>query len=258
MIVGLVSAFQHILEICKHKCDIPPITLHQSTAILNGMKPTVPDFWSITPLHFRNAGEHGQKHFNYLMNKIISEVNSSSATELNVVLAHLLHKSHGKSVTSDRSYRTISSCPVIAKALDLYIRDLFIDLWDSTQADTQYQGQGSSHELASLLLTEASQHSKFALKEPLFMLFLDARSAFDTVVIEFLVRNLYIAGMGGNSLLYIKNRLSNRITFCNWDGKVMGPIYDQHSLEQGGCNPEDSAGCRHWARSENIQCGPSR
>ena len=71
------------------------------------------------------------------------------------------------------------------------------------------------------------------------MLFLDARSAFDTVVIEFLVRNLYIAGMGGNSLLYIKNRLSNRITFCNWDGKVMGPIYDQHGLEQGGCNSSD-------------------
>ena len=71
------------------------------------------------------------------------------------------------------------------------------------------------------------------------MLFLDAGSAFDAVVIQFLVRNLYIEGMSGNSLLYIKNRLSNRITFCNWDWKVMGPIYDQHGLEQGGCNSSD-------------------
>ena len=103
------SDFKHILEICKYKCDIPPITLHQSTAILNGMKPTVPDFWSITPFHFCNAGEHGQKHFNYLMNRIISEVSGSSAAELNVVLAHLFHKSHGKTITSERSYRTILS-----------------------------------------------------------------------------------------------------------------------------------------------------
>ena len=125
------------------------------------------------------------------------------------------------------------------KALDIYIHDLFIDLWNHDQAPTQYQGENSSHELASLLITEAVQHSLFTSKKPVFILFLDARSAFDTVVIQFLIRNLYLMGMSGNSILYINNRLLNRITFCEWEQKLMGPIYDQHGLEQGGCNSSD-------------------
>ena len=72
------------------------------------------------------------------------------------------------------------------------------------------------------------------------MLLLDARSAFDTVVTEFLVRNLFFAGMEGNSLVYMNNRLCNRLTYCNWEQELMGPIKDEHGLEQGGCNSSDS------------------
>ena len=173
------------------------------------------------------------------MNLIITDINGSGVKELNTVLALLLHKGHGKVKTSDRSYRTISNCPVLAKALDIYLHDLFIDLWNNGQAPTQYQGEGSSHELASLLITEAVQHSLFSTKKPVFMLFLDARSAFDTVVIQFLIRNLYTMGMSGNSILYMNNRLLNRISYCEWEQKIMGPIYDEHGLEQGGCNSSD-------------------
>ena len=231
--------YRYILEICKNRRDIPIISLEHSTNILKRMKSSVIDFWSITPLHFINAGREGLDHFNYLMNAIITNVNAAGVKELNTVLALLLHKAHGKSLTSDRSYRTISNCPVLAKALDIYIHDLFIDLWNHDQAPTQYQGENSSHELASLLITEAVQHSLFTSKKPVFILFLDARSAFDTVVIQFLIRNLYLMGMSGNSILYINNRLLNRITFCEWEQKLMGPIYDQHGLEQGGCNSSD-------------------
>ena len=72
------------------------------------------------------------------------------------------------------------------------------------------------------------------------MLLLDARSAFDTVVTEFLVRNLFFAGLKGHSLLYMNNRLCNRLTYCNWEQELMGPIKDEHGLEQGGCNSSDS------------------
>ena len=203
------------------------------------MKPSVADFWSITPLHFRNAGTEGTHHFYFLMNQAISEINITTAKELNTVYALLLHKGHGKSRTSDRNYRTISTCPVLAKALDIYIHDLFINSWNEVQAPTQYQGEGSSHELASLLLTETIQVSLYHHHLPVFLLFLDARSAFDTVVISFLVRNLYFSGMEGNSLSYINNRLCNRMTFCDWNREIMGPIHDLQGLEQGGCNSSD-------------------
>ena len=231
--------YKYILEICKNKQDIPSIPLEQSSKILQRMKSSVIDFWSITPLHFINAGEEGFLHFNFLMNKVISNINSCSAKELNTVLALLLHKGHGKPKTSDRAYRTISTCPVLSKGLDMFLHDLFVDLWNSSQAETQYQGEGSSHELASLMITEAIQHSLYSSKKPVFMLLLDARSAFDTVVIEFLVRNLYLMGMTGHSLLYLNDRLTNRITYCDWERRLMGPIRDEHGVEQGGVPSSD-------------------
>ena len=143
--------YEYILQMCKNKCDIPLISLEKSSKILLKMKSSVNDFWSITPLHFINAGTGGKTHFNFLMNLIILDINNATVLELNTVYALLLHKGHGKPRTSDRSYRTISNCPVVAKALDIYIHDLFIKHWNGAQADTQYQGEGSSHELASLL-----------------------------------------------------------------------------------------------------------
>ena len=148
------SDYKYILELCKDKHDIPPISIEHSTSILNKMKASVIDYWSITPFHFSNAGEEGAIHFNFLMNRIIMELNTSSVKELNTVLALLLHKGHGKPKTNSRSYRTISTCPVLAKGLDIYVHDLFIDLWNDSHSDTQY------HELASLLRTDAVQHPR--------------------------------------------------------------------------------------------------
>ena len=62
---------------------------------------------------------------------------------------------------------------------------------------------------------------------------------FDTVVIEYLIRNFYLAGMNGNSLIYVNNRLQNRLTYLDWNRTLMGPIYDEHGLEQGGINSSD-------------------
>ena len=102
------------------------------------------------------------------------DVNNATVEKLNSVYALLLYKGHNKDRTVDSSYRTISTCPLIAKGLDMYVRDLFVSKWNSMQAVTQYQGDGSSHELASLLITEAVQTSRFVLKQPIFIVFIDA------------------------------------------------------------------------------------
>ena len=123
--------------------------------------------------------------------------------------------------------------------LDMYIHALYQDVWNSAQADTQYQGVGRNHELAALLITETVQHSLFHHHLPVFLLFLDARSAFDRVVISFLIRNFYLNGIDGNSLDYLNNRLSNRVTVIEWDKELLGPINDEQGLEQGGCISSD-------------------
>ena len=104
-----------------------------------------------------------------------------------------------------------------------------------TQAETQFQGSGSSHELAALVLTEAVQHAVFSAKKPLFVIMLDAKSAFDKILVEFIIKNAFLAGSRGQGLLYLADRLSHRKTFVEWDKCLMGPIVDKLGVEQGGC-----------------------
>ena len=128
---------------------------------------------------------------------------------------------------------------MVAKALDLFVRELNLAVWNEDQADVQYLGEGSSHELAALLLTEAVQHSLYTAKNPLFALYLDAQSAFDTVLRKTLVTNLFHCGTTDGSLLYIDNWLASRTTFVEWNKQIMGPIQDELGLEQGGANSGD-------------------
>ena len=114
-----------------------------------------------------------------------------------------------------------------------------IYVYDKLQADTQYQGEGSSHDLASLLVTEAIQHSRYHSHQPIFLLFLDAMSAFDIVNIPYIVRGLYQSGMECQSVMHMENRLANSITYCEYNKVLVGPIYDEQGLEQGGVSSSD-------------------
>ena len=84
----------------------------------------------------------------------------------------ILFKGYGRDRESDWSYRFISTCPLYSKALDISIGSLCQSGWASAQPQTQFQGTGSSHELAALLLSENIKNSLFEAKLPLYVLFL--------------------------------------------------------------------------------------
>ena len=150
------------------------------------LKKHIHDYNNISPLHFINAGQAGIKAFHTLLTSLIIFINLSTIDSLNKVLSILLHKGHGIDPCSDRSYRTISNCTVLAKALDAYIGTLNIPIWDKSQIDIQFQGKNSSHDLASLQVTELIAYSNNVLKRPLYALFLDAKSCFDRVCLQML------------------------------------------------------------------------
>ena len=226
--------YRHIIDICAAGASIPLVSREKSLSILKSLRQNVNDFYSITSCHFLNAGEEGIEHFHRLFNSVLSNVNLAGLPELNTIYACVLFKGHGKDKEQARSYRTISTCPLLAKALDCYIRELSLDRWTQQQAPTQFQGRGMSHELASILLTESIQYSLNASNRPLYALFLDARSAFDRVIKEILIRNIYNSGIKDQTLIYLDKRLDSRRTFCDYDRQLMGPIIDSRGLEQGG------------------------
>jgi hypothetical protein len=229
---------RHIVEICKSGAKIPDITVAQAEALLRKIRPGVSDIFSISAAHYLNGGETSIKHFQFLFNTVLRNIELSSIDELNTVHAVILHKGHKKDKSLASSYRTISSCPFIAKAVDIYLGELSREDWDACQASTQFQGSGMSHELASLLLTTAIQNS-LSSSEPLFVLLLDAKSAFDLVLREILVRRLYLDTTPDQRIRYWDLRLANRTTFCQWENSTMGPIHDELGVEQGGTRSSD-------------------
>ena len=159
--------------------------------------------------------------------------------ELNLVWACVLYKGHRKDRSLDRSYRTISTCPFLSKAIDSYISILYSSKWNKFTSETQFQTKSSSHELAALTLTEAIIHSTKSLSKPVYVLYLDARSAFDLALKEFIINNLYEYGVQDQGVILIDQRLKNRKTVCEWDKVLMGPIKDECGVEQGGKNSSD-------------------
>ena len=131
--------YRHILDICNSAKKIPPLTLEKTRKILHSLKKNVNDFFSITALHYINAGDPGIEHFHFLLNALIENVNLSGLQELNTVYACILYKGHQKDRSLARSYRTISTCPILTKALDVYVKELSFETWAQHQAETQYQ-----------------------------------------------------------------------------------------------------------------------
>ena len=115
------------MKLSKDKVPVPPISLATAASLLHRIKKKVRDFYSVTANHYLNAGYEGIEQFQELINIVITDVNNATAEELNIAHGLILFKGHKKEKTSDRSYRTISSCPFLSKALDLYLRDLFQD-----------------------------------------------------------------------------------------------------------------------------------
>ena len=102
------------------------------------------------------------------------------------------------------------------------------------KAPTQFQASGLSHEHSALLLTEAINYSLYILQLPIFCLYLDARSAFDRLVREILMRRMFLDGTADHALVYFDQRLTNRKTIIEWDKELLSPIHDEQGVEQGG------------------------
>ena len=116
----------------KNGPPIPTISECDSFKLLQKLKPSVSDVDGLSVNHYKYAGPAGWQHFNLLLNSLICDVNNTDIEEINTAYAVILFKGHRKDRSSDKSYRLISSYPVVAKALDLHIRDAEIESWNQS------------------------------------------------------------------------------------------------------------------------------
>ena len=128
--------YELIKEISKAGDTIPKISIEKAEELLHSLKPNVFDHFSISALHYINGGPLAIKHFQLIFNLAIDDIENTTCEELNNAHACILYKGHSKDKTLAGCYRTISTCPFVAKSLDYYIRDISIDDWHAAIAET--------------------------------------------------------------------------------------------------------------------------
>ena len=69
-----VTEHRHVLEICKHGKKIPLLSFVQAEELLRAIRPSVTDFYSISALHYLNGGDPAIKHFQLLVNAVLSDI----------------------------------------------------------------------------------------------------------------------------------------------------------------------------------------
>ena len=129
-----------IRDICKVGQKVPLLDLEAAEKLLHNLKPTVCDHWGVSAFHYIHGGPHALHHFQFLINTALEDIENTSCEEFNTANAQILYKGHQKDKSLASSYRTISSCPFVAKALDTYIRSLSIDEWEAAQSKVQFLG----------------------------------------------------------------------------------------------------------------------
>ena len=173
------------------------------------------DIFSITPTHYLAVGVCGVTHFQALLNLLVTNVNLATLEEINLAWAVMRHKGGSKPQHLTKSWRCISTCPLVAKAMDLYVFGLHKEEWEAVATPTQFMRDGSSHELCALALPEAISHSTKNLKLPIVHVYLDKESAFDSTLKEHIVSAAFSASnhTPSQSILYLAHQLSSRKTF---------------------------------------------
>ena len=75
--------YRHIIELAKAGPPLPSLSTQEAVALLERVRPDVLDLYSIFARHYLMAGTAGHEHFASLLNLIITNINLSTAAELN-------------------------------------------------------------------------------------------------------------------------------------------------------------------------------
>ena len=204
--------YSTIISLCSQSSPIPELSYSETLSLLKSLNPHVSDIYSMSPTHYLAAGPTGVSHFQGLLNILVKNVNLSTIEEVNAVWAVMLHKGGSKPRQLAQSWRCISTCPLVAKAMDLHVFNLHKQQWNDAAAPTQFMKDGSSHEVCALALTETLIHSSHNLHRPVIHTYLDTKAAFDSSLKEHVVREVFNAAdkVPSQSILYIANRHSSK------------------------------------------------
>ena len=115
--------FNNIMQIVIRGNKILPIQVHESIEILYSVRRNLNDCTRLQQSISSMQDHLDCDIFNVSWKQSLQTliIHHCKSLMISGQLYCILYKGHGKDKESDRSYRTISTCPLLAKCLDIYV-----------------------------------------------------------------------------------------------------------------------------------------
>ena len=225
-----------IFDICTHMANSPTnietITVPEVKEAISSLnKNKAADIYGIVAEHILYGGKVLLEFLTRIINQLFTFGKIPESLKLGVLTP--VYKRKGLN-TEAKNYRGITILPVITKILEAVLRKKIQPIINANQSALQ-RGftKNSSPMNCSLILEEAIREQRDKRK-PLYIAFLDAKSAFDVVNHDSLLRKLYHIGIDGATWLLIQSLHDGGTTAVKWEGAVSDIFHIKQGVRQGG------------------------
>ena len=231
----VASEMLDILDICKSLPAQNPedyVTEQQVDKALKSMnRGKAADIHGVTVEHLLHGG-------NSLLQKVTGIINSifrfGRVTEaLSIGTLTPVFKNKGLS-TDAKNYRGITILPTITKVVETLLKDRIQPAIEAQQNSLQRGFTKHSSPMNCSLIVEETIREYKDLRRPIYIAFLDAKSAFDVVSHDSLLRKLFHAGVEGVSWSLIHSLHAETESVVKWNGAYSDVFKVDQGVRQGG------------------------
>ncbi|MEW8547992.1 MAG: reverse transcriptase family protein, partial [Candidatus Thiodiazotropha sp.] len=223
-----------IVDMCGMQLSGPSqcVTVHQVQEAIQALnRGKAADVYGLTAEHFLYGGDDLLMATTDIINALFRFGKLTEALKVGVLTP--VFKKKGSSIEA-KNYRGITILPTITKILETVLRQKIRPSIENNQNSLQ-RGftQNSSPMNCSLILEEVIREYKDK-RQPLYIAFLDAKSAFDVVSHNSLMRKLYHIGIDGPEWLLVHSLHEGAESVVKWEGSVSEKFKVGQGVRQGG------------------------
>ena len=222
-----------IIEVCNESLEdgskVTKSDVYEIICDLNRGKS--PDVYGLTAEHFLYGGDNLLSIVYNILQAMIRLGKVPDCLKTGLISPVFKNKGSNK---ESKNYRGITVTPVLSKILELLLRKTIRPAIDKVQSDLQ-RGftEGSSCMNCALILEEYLRECK-DMNKTAYVAFLDAKSAFDVVSHDSLLRKLYNIGVEGKSWSVIHSLYQEAVSAVKWNSLLSRKFRVEQGVRQGG------------------------
>ena len=185
----------------------------------------------LTAEHFRYAGQAFYDILTTILNQIGATQQVPSLLKRGLVTS--VHKKKPP-ITKPQNHRGITVTMVLCKILETILKWRLDPILESVQHPLQRGFTAGVSPIYAAFIIQELQNEARDNSTPLYVAYLDAKSAFDTVWISSLMCKLHDAGINGDLWMLIDNLHTEVTSQIKWKGALSNKFNINQGVRQGG------------------------